>query len=188
MLGTAAYMSPEQARGKPVDKRADIWAFGCVLYECLTGKRAFEGETITETIAAILKEEPDWRALPAGVSENLRAVLRRCLQKDPELRLRDIGDARIEIGEPAVHPSEPMPAPRRVPLGWLGAAAVLLLLAGIAIALALMGYFQPHSPEPVVSTIKLEPGHWLAGPNRAPSLSPEPDRHSHLQGRQLHRV
>ena len=163
ILGTAAYMSPEQARGKPVDKRADIWAFGCVLYECLTGKRAFQGDTVSETIAAILKEEPDWQALPAGASENVRAVLRRCLQKNPELRMRDIADARIEIGEPSLPPLEPMPAPRRVPLGRLGAVAVLLLLASIAIALALMGYFQSVSPEPVISTIKLEPGLSLTG-------------------------
>jgi serine/threonine-protein kinase len=165
VLGTAAYMSPEQARGKPVDKRADIWAFGCVLYECLTGKRAFEGITITETIAAILKEDPDWQALPAGASENLRAVLRRCLQKDPDLRLRDVGDARIEIGESAVGPSEAITAPRRLPLRWLGAAVGLLLLAGIPISLALIGYFRHIPSEPVVSTIKIEPGRWLAGMN-----------------------
>ncbi len=96
ILGTAAYMSPEQARGKPVDKRADIWAFGCVLYEMLVGKRAFTGETVSDTMAAILKEEPDWGAVEnQGPVEHL---LRRCLQKDPFQRLRDIGDARIEIG------------------------------------------------------------------------------------------
>ena len=170
VLGTKSYMSPEQAKGKPVDRRADIWAFGCVLYECLTGKRVFQGDTVTETIAAILKEDPDWQALPASVPGNVRAVLRRCLQKDPSHRLRDVGDARIEIGEPSLPPSEPVPAARRVPLGWLGAGAGVISLAGLAIALALMGYFQPVSPEPIVSTIKLEPGHWLAGPNREAEL------------------
>ena len=82
ILGTAAYMSPEQAKGKSVDKRADIWAFGCILYECLTGKRAFEGETVTETLAAILKSEPDWQALPAATPPSIRFVLRRCLEKE----------------------------------------------------------------------------------------------------------
>ena len=89
ILGTAAYMSPEQAKGKAVDKRADIWAFGCILYECLTGKRAFEGETVTETLAAVLTREPEWEKVPAKV----RPLLRRCLEKDPKKRLRDIGDA-----------------------------------------------------------------------------------------------
>ena len=98
ILGTAAYMSPEQAKGRPVDKRADIWAFGCILYECLTGKRAFPGDTVTESLAAVLRGEPDWNSLPAGTPQNVRAVLRRCLQKNPKGRLRDIGDARIEIG------------------------------------------------------------------------------------------
>jgi len=99
ILGTAAYMSPEQAKGKIADKRADIWAFGCILYECLVGKKAFEGETITETVAAILKSEPDWDALPAPTPRKLRELLHRCLRKNPHERLHDMGDARIEIGE-----------------------------------------------------------------------------------------
>lgn len=99
ILGTAAYMSPEQARGKPLDKRTDIWSFGCLLYEVLTGRQAFEGETISDTIAAILKGEPDWEALPEGTPWSIRALLRRCLQKDPRRRLHDIADARIDIEE-----------------------------------------------------------------------------------------
>jgi len=99
ILGTAAYMSPEQAKGKPVDKRTDIWAFGCILYECLTGKRAFEGETITETLASILKGEPEWNALPATTPGMTRFLLRQCLHKDPTRRLRDIADARLQIAE-----------------------------------------------------------------------------------------
>src|SRR5207244_6009201 len=88
ILGTAAYMSPEQARGKTVDRRADIWAFGCVLYEMLTGKQAFEGgETVSDAIAAILKNEPDWNALPAGVPTHIRTLIRRCLLKDVQKRL-----------------------------------------------------------------------------------------------------
>ncbi|HUO16575.1 MAG TPA: serine/threonine-protein kinase [Verrucomicrobiae bacterium] len=99
ILGTAAYMSPEQARGKPVDKRADIWAFGCILFECLTGKMAFGGETVTDILASVINSEPDWRALPDEAVPRVRDLLRRCLQKDPRLRLRDIGDARILISE-----------------------------------------------------------------------------------------
>jgi hypothetical protein len=99
ILGTAAYMSPEQARGKPVDKRTDVWAFGCVLYEMLAGKRAFEGETVTDVLAAVLTREPDWSALRAPISSKVRELLRRCLQRDQKQRLRDIGDARIVLEE-----------------------------------------------------------------------------------------
>jgi len=99
ILGTAAYMSPEQAKGKPVDRRADIWAFGCVLYEMLTGKRAFEGETVSDVLAAVIRAEPDLAALPAATPPRICDVLRRSLNKDPKNRLRDIGDARIAIEE-----------------------------------------------------------------------------------------
>ena len=97
ILGTAAYMSPEQARGKAVDKRTDIWAFGCVLYELLTGKQAFHGEDVTDILAAVVRAEPDWQALPAATPLKIRDLLRRCLQKDKTQRFRDAGDARIEI-------------------------------------------------------------------------------------------
>jgi serine/threonine protein kinase len=97
IVGTAAYMSPEQARGLAVDKRTDIWAFGCVLYEMLTGRRPFTGATITDVLAAIIEHEPDWRALPPSTPANIKRLLRHCLEKDPKRRLRDIGDARIEI-------------------------------------------------------------------------------------------
>jgi serine/threonine-protein kinase len=99
ILGTAAYMSPEQARGKSVDRRADIWAFGCVLFECLTGRRAFSGETVSDTLAKILEREPDFSALPGATPPRVRELLQRCLAKDPKLRLRDIGDARIALDE-----------------------------------------------------------------------------------------
>jgi len=97
ILGTAAYMSPEQAKGKPVDKRADVFAFGAVLYELLTGKRAFQGETITDTLASILARDPEWEALPDGTPWRIKDLLRRCLTKDPHDRLRDIANVRIEI-------------------------------------------------------------------------------------------
>jgi Tol biopolymer transport system component len=99
LLGTAAYMSPEQAKAKTVDRRADIWAFGCVLYEMLTGKQAFTGETVTDTLASIIKEEPDWNLLPSTTPMRVRVLLQRCLQKDPKQRLRDVGDARISLDE-----------------------------------------------------------------------------------------
>ena len=100
ILGTAGYMSPEQAKGKPVDRRADIWAFGCVLHEMLTGKPLFEAETISETLAAVLMKEPDLDALPASTSPSTRWLLQRCLTKNPKLRLRDIGEARLALESP----------------------------------------------------------------------------------------
>jgi serine/threonine protein kinase len=90
-------MSPAQARGHSVDKRGDIWAFGCVLYEMLTGRLAFRGETVSDTLVRILEREPDWTTLPAATPVPIRRVLRRCLAKDPKRRLRDIGDVRLEI-------------------------------------------------------------------------------------------
>jgi hypothetical protein len=97
LLGTATYMSPEQARGREVDKRTDIWAFGCVLYEILTGVRAFGGNDIAETLANVIRAEPDWRQLPRNTPQGLRVCLQRCLQKDPEQRLRDVADVRLAI-------------------------------------------------------------------------------------------
>jgi len=147
ILGTAAYMAPEQARGKVVDRRADIWAFGCVLYEMLTGRRAFEGDTVSDTMAAVLTREPDWGALPAGVSPRLRALLERCVRKDARERLRDIGDARLEIAElvrgdhgaaapSAVSVAAPLARPR-ARSRWTGAIAAVAVLAALAGAFAL---------------------------------------------------
>ncbi len=119
ILGTAAYMSPEQARGKPVDKRTDIWAFGCVLYELLTAKRAFPGENPAEILAAVLTSEPDWQALPARMPAKVRDLLGRCLQKDPQKRLRDIGDGRIEIEESLAGGGNEQAVPAAPAGGWL---------------------------------------------------------------------
>jgi serine/threonine protein kinase len=99
VLGTAAYMSPEQARGLTTDKRTDVWAFGCVLYEMLTGRAAIAGETFTDTLARVLEREPDWNRLPSETPASIRRLLRRCLEKDPRRRLRDVGDAGLELGE-----------------------------------------------------------------------------------------
>jgi eukaryotic-like serine/threonine-protein kinase len=99
ILGTAAYMSPEQARGRAADKRADLWAFGCIVYELITGRPVFARDTVTDTIAAVVTAEPDWTRLPASTPAVLRRLLRRCLEKDPKRRLRDIADARLDIEE-----------------------------------------------------------------------------------------
>ena len=105
-------MSPEQARGRPADKRSDIWAFGAVLYEALTGKRAFDGDDISFTLANILKSEPDWNALTADTPPVVRRVLRRCLEKDPKLRFHDIADARLDLDEKDVAVAAPPPPAR----------------------------------------------------------------------------
>ena len=171
ILGTAAYMSPEQAKGKSVDKRADIWAFGCILYECLTGKRAFEGETVTETLVAILGGEPNWKLVPPAADAKVRHVLQRCLQKDSKLRYHDITDAWLDMEATVVQVSEPPAAPRQHSLLWPAACTAVALLAGILIGPTLMKYFTPASPASVVkSTIKVEPGHWLDGMRRAMDL------------------
>jgi eukaryotic-like serine/threonine-protein kinase len=99
LLGTAAYMSPEQAKGQRVDRRCDIWAFGCVVYEMLTGRKAFGGETISDVLASVIRAEPDWDALPATTPSSIQRLIRRCLQKDQRQRLQAIGDARITIEE-----------------------------------------------------------------------------------------
>src|ERR1700693_5555708 len=106
ILGTAAYMSPEQARGKTTDKRTDIWAFGCVLFDLLTGKQAFHGVDITDILAAVVRAEPEWQALPAATPVKVRDLLRRCLQKDKTQRFRDAGDARIEIEDAIAAPKD----------------------------------------------------------------------------------
>jgi eukaryotic-like serine/threonine-protein kinase len=114
-LGTAAYMSPEQAKAKPVDRRADIWAFGCVLYEMLTGKMAFSGETASDTLAAVIRANPDWSQLPAATPARVRVLLQRCSQKDPKQRLRDVGDARISLDEVLSGTADPTIAAPIVP-------------------------------------------------------------------------
>jgi serine/threonine protein kinase len=133
ILGTAAYMSPEQARGKVVDKRADIWAFGCVLYEMLTGKRAFPGEDITDTLAAVVRAEPEWNLTPREVSPTLLAFLRQSLQKDPKQRIGDIRDVRFALEGVFETTAPQMPvsaaSARSGRLAWLAAFAVAALLA-----------------------------------------------------------
>jgi Tol biopolymer transport system component len=128
IFGTTAYMSPEQTRGESVDKRADIWAFGCVLYEMLTGRAAFGSDTTSDTIAAILQSDPEWSALPAAIPSSLRRLLQHCVQKDPRRRLRDIGDARLELDHAAVSQEVARPSPQRLSgMQWWAVAALALV-------------------------------------------------------------
>ena len=164
ILGTAAYMSPEQARGRSVDRRADIWAFGCVLFELVAGRRVFEGDEITDVLARLIEREPDWSALPAGTSRDLRRLLERCLTKDPKTRLRDIGEARIAIDDalagrssaPAATDGGPSavarPAWRRL-LPWALSAA----LAAVSMAL-LIGGRAPSGVRPMARVDLVLPG------------------------------
>ena len=146
ILGTAAYMAPEQARGKVVDRRADIWAFGCVLYEMLTRRRAFSGQTVPDTIGAVLGREPDWTLLPPHASASVRRVLQRCLEKDPRRRLRDIGDARLELDvTDAVSMQPEAPTTRQK---WP------LVLAGAAVAGALISVFLWLSARAAPSSVR----------------------------------
>jgi serine/threonine-protein kinase len=179
ILGTPAYMSPEQARGKPVDKRADIWAFGCVLYELLTGKRAFRGETTQDTIAAVLEREPDWQALPATTPAQIRNLPRRCLRKDTALRLRDAGDARIEIQEALTAPATETKiaaVPRRL-VSWRGVAVLgLAVMALLAVAVIATRNLKPARSQPVTRMVmNLPAGQQLAGLEDGPAVALSPD-------------
>jgi serine/threonine protein kinase len=173
ILGTAAYMSPEQARGRAVDKRADIWAFGCVLFEMISGRRAFDGDDVTETLAAVVKSEPPWATLPPATPPSVRRLLERCLRKDPARRLRDIADAKLDIDEAQSEPLAPVstdtPQSRsaRTRERWLWAAA-------LCIAIGARGRDGGGvSAAPVRSTHRRSacrssprPGRWLISPYR----------------------
>jgi eukaryotic-like serine/threonine-protein kinase len=137
ILGTTSYMSPEQSRGQAVDKRTDIWAFGCVFYEMLTGRPSFAGETISDTLAAVLKQEPDWQALPADTPQGMRSLLRRCLEKDPVDRVHDIADARIEIQEAIAGPAATAATgpPRRAAVRWMRVIPWAVAAGSVAVAL-----------------------------------------------------
>lgn len=146
ILGTAAYMSPEQARGKAVDRRADIWSFGVVVWEMLTGRSLFASETVSDTLAAVLTREPDWRELPAGTLSEAKKLLRRCLEPNPKLRLRDIGEARILLDRIASGEIEDEAAPTEMGRrGWIG-------LVGVAVLTVLASWLAFHrSPPPPAS-------------------------------------
>ena len=146
VVGTPAYMSPEQARGQTVDRRTDIWAFGCVLYELLAGRAAFKGESYSDLMAAILERDPDWRALPADTPAALRRLIQRCLEKDRRQRLRDIGDALPDLTAPHGEPDATIPAARRGVSGVMTIALVVAALATGSAATWLMRGASQGSP------------------------------------------
>jgi len=164
ILGTAAYMSPEQARGKPVDRRTDIWSFGVVLYEIVTGKRLFDGESVTETLASVVKDHPDL----TGVPESVRRLLERCLEKDPKKRLRDIGDTELLL---AAAPAASRPrSPKRDWLGWMVAAVLAFALGGLAFVAA------PHFREKPGAPVKFQippPEKGALDESATPAVSPD---------------
>ena len=153
ILGTVGYMSPEQTRGTPTDKRADIWAFGCVLYEMLSGRRPFRGDTRSDTMAAVLDRTPSWRALPRDTPSSIKRLLRRCLEKDPRRRLRDIGDARIEMddGDDSSDTTSTLARQAtpwwRTPMPWVSITAVAVMV--------FLVFFGERSSRPEVTRFAL---------------------------------
>jgi serine/threonine-protein kinase len=177
LIGTAPYMSPEQARGQPVDTRSDVWAFGCLLYEMLAGRRAFRGAAAPDVLASVLRDEVEWEALPPDVPAGVRRLLRRCLRKDPRDRLQDAGDARLELTEAAM---EEPPAPALRPSRWRRALPPLLGLAAVALVAALQGVFVRDAPlarRVIRLSLDLPAGLTLADDYAAPfALSPDGSR------------
>jgi serine/threonine protein kinase len=170
ILGTAAYMSPEQARGRVTDRRADTWAWGCVLYECLTGKRAFPGEDVSETLAAILKSDPDWSALPASTPPGVRALLERCLRKDPRERLRDAGDVHLLLAE-ARAPEAPRKPASNASQSFAFQIGITLIasVAGVAVTRML------DSRKPEAATVMLAAPAGVAFARSPTSIAVSPD-------------
>ena len=169
-------MSPEQARGKRVDKRSDVWAFGALLYEMLTGRRLFDGETVSDVLAAVLTRQPEWAALPAGTPASVRLLLERCLERDPKQRLRDIGEARIALAGAAAGPSGRRSAASGVGLRTWAAAGM-----GVAAALLLVAAYERFRPQTAVElpVRKLElaiEGFGYSAVRAAPAIAPDGQR------------
>ena len=185
ILGTAAYMSPEQANGRPLDRRTDIWSFGCVLFEMISGRRPFRGETVTETLSAILRDPPDWAALPEATPGHVRRLLQRCFEKDPKRRLRDIGDARLELESPTelsgsaiTGAATAIGAPdtrAAVPRRWHAPVWTLPLVA-VATALALLAllWLRPRAEtRPAVRRFEIVAHDMRPDSYRHPAISPD---------------
>jgi Tol biopolymer transport system component len=179
LLGTAAYMSPEQARGQSVDKRADIWAFGCVLFEMLTGRIVFPGATVSDHIAAILEREPGWAALPAATPSAVRRLLRRCLEKDPDSRLHDIADARLELHDAegsSRDESRISPEAARTLHRWRTVAIGASIVASALLAVPAVRNWGPAPPVRSLTSravIRLPARTALADENAAVTVSPD---------------
>jgi serine/threonine protein kinase len=167
IVGTPAYMSPEQARGEVVDHRTDIWAFGCVLYEMLAGRRAFDGKTITDTLAAVLERAPDWGALPPSIPAPILALLRQCLQKDPRRRLHDIADARIQIDDALTAPAETSSATASRP----AALTIASMVGGALVSALAMWLLTRPAPQDSAPLAR-----WSI--NASPALPPAKGSHS----------
>ena len=176
IMGTAAYMSPEQAKGAAVDRRADIWAFGCVFYEMLTGRKTFDRETASDTMAAILEREPDWRRLPAATPATVRRLLQRCLEKEVSRRLRDIGDACLEIDDAIARLGRRPPGGRLFEIGRDRRAVIAAGIAAVSTAILATLLWRTWSPEPGTGRL-LNPNFTQitsqSGLEWFPSLSPD---------------
>ena len=187
ILGTAAYMSPEQARGRPVDKRTDVWAFGCVVYEMLTGQQAFGGEDVTDVLVRIIERDPDLTALPAETPPALRRLLRRCLVKDRRHRLSDIADARLELEEalaPAAAAASGAKPPIRRSFGWLIPAMVGLVVGAAGGALVVWTMMRPIPARPMRVVITPPPAEPLYSEFIGGQIALSPDgRQRDLRGR-----
>ena len=193
ILGTAAYMSPEQATGKSADKRSDLWALGCVLYEMLTGARAFGGENISETVAAVLRDEPDWRALPAGTPASIRRLLRRCLEKDRRRRLADAADARLDLDEAAAESTAPIPAPiasKPAPRPvWKRAAPIVaaVLIGGLAAGSVVRRFTPAVAPSVARFSLMLPEGQQYTNTGRpVVAISPDGTRIAYVANQRLY--
>ena len=177
ILGTAAYMSPEQAKGKPADRRADIWAFGCVLYEMLTGVRPFGGGNVSEVLAEVIKSEPDWEALPDATPTHIRLVERQCLQKDPRLRLHDVADLRLAMDgafNTLTSQIAPVLAAWQRPVPVVAAVLAAIFVGGLAVW-SVTRQLATASPNIVRSVINTPPGGALAVPTIGPTVALSPD-------------
>ncbi|HEU4925993.1 MAG TPA: protein kinase [Vicinamibacterales bacterium] len=172
VIGTAAYMSPEQARGEPVDRRADVWAFGCVLYELLTGRLAFAAATIPDTLATVLHQDPDWTALPSGLPPALATLLRRCLEKDVRQRRRDMGDVRAELDDAFAQPAVATP-PADAADSRLRRLLPLAATAAALVAAAAVGAWTARRSSPVAPDAGLRQIMDLVGIEEMPALSPD---------------
>ena len=187
ILGTAAYMSPEQARGKLVDKRADVWAFGAVLFEILTGTRAFAGDDVTDTLAAVLRQDVNWQALPAATPASIRRLIARCLERDVRRRLRDIGEAWIVLTDPTGFDSvaaAPVPAllPTR-PLWRRATPVVLAVIVAAVLGGVGMAYLRPSQAAPIVTRFRFalaEGQVFPAGTRQLIAISPDGARIAYL--------
>ena len=175
ILGTASYMAPEQARGRPVDRRIDIWAFGCVLYEMLTARRAFPGEDIADVVSGVLSREPDLAVLPASTPPHVRALLARCLVKDPKQRLRDIGEARLQLpGGSSAAQAQTTTVAASLHSPWFAILAGAFAL--VAMALAYAGWqSRGAAPVPIRLAVTFPEGGSLQRGIPRPSLAFSPD-------------